>query len=109
MGNWSDKLDSRARAALDSGSLQGPIEVLISVAAPPTTAQHAELEASGLLLWSSGGTLLGGRVDDVAALENVAQLDFVRQIELSRQFYAEDPARDHNAEADQEGGYDGQG
>ena len=82
------KLDARARFDLPRGELKGVIEVLIRTAAPIDSQQKAELFQAGGRVRTVMGNVLSATVN-AASLETVAQLPFVRKIELSRAMFNE--------------------
>lgn len=87
-GALQKKLDARARFQLPRGELKGLVEVLIRTAAPLSQQQQAELFRAGGKVRAVMGNVLSATVS-ANALEAVAQLPFVRKIELSRTMFNE--------------------
>lgn len=82
------KLDARARFQLPRGELKGLVEVLIRTVAPLSPQQQAELFQAGGKVRAVMGNVLSATIN-AASLEAVAQLPFVRKIELSRTMFNE--------------------
>jgi hypothetical protein len=87
--SWDRKLDARTRSTLEAGEAGGPWELLVGLAAPVTPDQVRELEAAGLEPYSRAGTVISGRVADLAALRRVLDAGFVRHAELARPLHQE--------------------
>jgi hypothetical protein len=83
------KLDLHGRRQLAQGDPADLAEVLIRTAAPITHEQQAELEQAGCEIRSIVGNVLSGVVM-LANLAALANLQFVRKIELSRRLYQEE-------------------
>jgi hypothetical protein len=82
------KLDARARFQLPRGELKGVVEVLIRTSGPLGPEQQAELFRVGGKVRSMMGNIVSATVN-ATALEALAQLSFVRKIELSRTMFNE--------------------
>jgi len=82
------KVDARGRHQLAQGTLTGMIEALIRTEAPPTPHQQQAILAAGCVIRSIVGNVLSAATD-AARLEDLAQLPFVRKIELSRPMFEE--------------------
>lgn len=83
------KLNSRGRHQLESGNFSGIVEVLIRTQRPLNSDQKQQMRQAGCRLRSIMGNVLTGMVTDVEHLENVAQLPFVCQMELSTPMFQE--------------------
>ena len=83
------KLDPRARLRLPHGELQGVVEVLIRTTTPLDSRQRAEFVRAGGTVRTVFRNVLSATVD-AASLDAVAQLPFVRKIELSRNMFKEE-------------------
>lgn len=83
------KLDARARARMAQEVVQGPFEIFVRLSDPPSTEQQAQLQQAGYTLRSLAGTIATGSAPDIAALERIALLPFVRAIEVTRGLYPE--------------------
>lgn len=83
------KLNARGRHQLEEGTFNGPIEVLIRTDKQPSPQQQKELQAAGYSTRAAVGNVLSGAVTDAEDLEQVAQLPFVRKIELSSPMFQE--------------------
>ena len=82
------KLDARARFRLPQGDLKGVVEILIRTAAPIDSHQRAELVRAGGTVRTVVGNVLSATTN-ASSLETIAQLPFVRKIELSRTMFNE--------------------
>ncbi len=82
------KLDARTRFQLPRGELKGFVEVLIRTAAPMDSGQKAELSRAGGQVRTMIGNVVSATMN-ATSLEAVAQLPFVRKIELSRTMFNE--------------------
>jgi hypothetical protein len=85
----SKKLDPRGRRQLAQGMYTGAVEALIRTEGPVTPEQVLELQRAGCEVRSVAGDVLSGWIPDSNRLEEIAQLTFVRTIELSRPMYSE--------------------
>ena len=83
------KLDARTLGRLEQGTAQGPFEIFVGLNNPPTPGQQAELRQAGYVLRTLSGTISTGIAADVASLQRIAMLPFVRTIEVSRALYQE--------------------
>jgi hypothetical protein len=81
---WTRKLDHRTRAALELGSQIGATEVLVGLDRPLTADIRRELEAAGLQFLTRDGSVIAGRVPDLASLRQVAEVESVREIQMSQ-------------------------
>lgn len=86
---WRAKLDPQARARLDDAEDIGPVDLLVALEEPLSSAVRRTLEGAGLTLLSEAGTVVAGRVAGRAALERVAAVDVVMRIDLSRPLHGE--------------------
>ena len=82
------KLDARARFQLPRGELKGLVEVLIRTSGPLDSKQQAELFRAGGKVRTMMGNIVSATLN-ATSLEAVAQLPFVRRIELSRTMFNE--------------------
>ena len=83
------KLDARAQFQLLRVGLKGELEVMLLTAAPPTLEQQVELRNAGCNTQDIIGNVLSGTIDDASHLEDLADLPFVRKIEVSRTMFSE--------------------
>ena len=83
-----EKVDARGRYQLAQGLVKGLVEVLVRTEVSLTHQQQLELLEAGCVIHSIVGNVLSARTD-VARLEGIAQLPFVRKIELSRAMFEE--------------------
>jgi hypothetical protein len=83
------KLDARGRRQLAEGTHTGAVEALIRTEAPVTPEQELALRRAGAEIRSVAGDVLSAWIADIARLEEIASLTFVRKIELSRPLYQE--------------------
>lgn len=83
------KLNARGRQQLEQSRTRGKVEALVLLAAPPTPQQKMEIEAAGYCIRYILGTIISGAVTDVESLQDLAQLPFVEQIEISVPMYPE--------------------
>lgn len=86
--NLSKKLDARGLHQLERG-LSGAVDVLIRTITPPTAQQRRELLEAGCVPRSVVGNILSATVPNVARLEDLARLPFIRRIEMSRAMFEE--------------------
>ena len=84
------KLDPRARATVDDGGPDYPVDVLVALQEPLTAAVRHELETAGLTRLSGSGTVVAGHVPDRATLDRLLAVEAVRQVELPRPLSGED-------------------
>jgi hypothetical protein len=82
------KFDARSRQVVEAGGLEGDIEFQLRAATPLSASDVGQLKELGCRLYSNIGTVAAGILgaDHIIAL---AELPFVRQIELSKRLYAE--------------------
>lgn len=81
------KIDARGRYQLKRNQLSGKLEVMVLTTRRPTFEQRQELQAAGCSTRFELGNVLTCSISDVAHLEVVARLPFVRKIELSRSMF----------------------
>lgn len=87
--NLDRKLDARGRRRLSKGDLAGDVELMVRTEATPTSAEQETLREVGVDIHFVTGNVLSGaaRAERLAA---VAELPFVRRIEVSRTLHPED-------------------
>ena len=83
------KLDPRSRRSLATGSLQGSVEALLRTERPITSSQEEELREAGWTCFSTIGNVASGKILDAEHVKVVAELPFVRQVELSQPLFEE--------------------
>lgn len=88
---WLDKLDPRGRRRLAKDELAGRLEVLVRADGPLGPGEREALREAGFEIAVVLGDVLTGAVE-TADLGTVAELPFVRRIELSRTLYRESGA-----------------
>jgi hypothetical protein len=86
---WGQKLDPHSRMQLEDGLPAGGFEVTVRFAGRDAAAR--QVEAAGLKLHARVGDIVVGRVADSGALKQIAELDCVQEVQLSRPLYAEGP------------------
>lgn len=77
------KLDPVSRFRVGEGSLQAPMEVLVSTDTRAVLDRLQTLKDAGLEVHTVAGTVVCGRLTDLDALEALARLPHVTQIEVS--------------------------
>lgn len=82
------KLDARGRWLLRKLSPDAVVEILLRLEYDPDPAQLETLREAGCLIDSAAGNVLAARVS-VGALARLAELPFVRSIQLSRDLFGE--------------------
>jgi hypothetical protein len=82
-------MDPRGRQELSRGTIKGSVEALIRTEGPVTQEQQTDLQAAGFRTHFAIDNVLGGEVQDTDRLADVAELPFVREIELSRPMFKE--------------------
>lgn len=74
---------------LEEGLPAAGVEVTVRLTQPETPA--AQVEQAGLELHAQVGDILVGHVSSEADLKNIAELDCVQEVQLSRALYTEEP------------------
>lgn len=74
---------------LEEGLPAAGVEVTVRLTQPEATA--GQVEQAGLELYAQVGDILVGHVSSEADLKKIAELDCVRELQLSRSLYAEEP------------------
>lgn len=87
---WGKKLDPHSRMRLEEGLPAEGVEVTVRLAQTEATA--GRVEQAGLELHAQVGDILVGHVSGEAELRRIAELDCVREVQLSRPLYAEGSA-----------------
>jgi hypothetical protein len=87
--DWRKKVDPQSRRRLREEAVNRPIEVLIRLDAPPTDAHRRELMGLGCEPVSTAGNVISARIADPASVRTLAELSFVRRIDVSRTLYPE--------------------
>ena len=82
------KLDARTRRRLDRDELGEHCEVLLRTEAPPSESERLELDKLGVTTYAQVGNVISARIPS-DRLMDLARLDFVRRIEISRDLYQE--------------------
>jgi hypothetical protein len=95
---WERKLDPYSRLQAEDGLLTDGAEVTVRLARPDV-AMAQQVEEAGLKLHAKVGDILVGHVVDSAGLKHIAELDFVREVQLARPLYPDrpNPAGQENA------------
>ncbi|MGK7943766.1 MAG: hypothetical protein AB4058_04790 [Microcystaceae cyanobacterium] len=83
------KLDAKGRYRLRKKQFGDGIPILVRTATNPSTEQQESLNLAGYHYRVVVGDILSGYVEDIEHLEKLADLPFVRQIEVSAPLYAE--------------------
>jgi hypothetical protein len=83
------KLDARGRRQLSRGELAGDVELMVRTEFEVTSSEQETLCEAGLKVHFVSGNVLSGAVA-AERLAEVAELPFVRRIEVSRALYPED-------------------
>lgn len=78
------KLSARDRHHARRGGMTGPIEVLLHTDAPLSPEREELLRQAGGEPRFPTHTVLSVGLDDAARLEDIAQLPFIRRIDLDR-------------------------
>jgi hypothetical protein len=78
-----EKLNVWGQWQLEQGILGDIIEVLVRTEKPLSPQQKDKLQEIGYRTFSVAGNFSSGSVSNIGQLEKVAELPFVRQIELS--------------------------
>ncbi len=87
---WEGKLDPYGRLQAEEGLPEGGVDVTVRLASPDT-ALAQQVERAGLRLYAQVGDILIGHVADSAGLESIAELACVREVQLSRPYYPDQP------------------
>jgi len=93
MKKLSRKLDARAQIQIATGELGDDLEVMLRLDEDLTNDQQRSLENAGCTFKSAHGKVVIGQSKRIA-LEDIAELDFVQRIEVSRTLYQEKPTTD---------------
>ncbi|MDJ0508708.1 MAG: hypothetical protein QNJ64_05585 [Crocosphaera sp.] len=83
------KLDAKGRYRLRKRDFSDAIPILVRTATNPSSEQQERLNLAGYHYRVVVDDVLSGYVDDLEHLEKLADLSFVRQIEVSAPLYAE--------------------
>ena len=84
--SWGAKLDPYSRMQIDDGLPAEGVEVTVRVTDKDTAAK--QLEQAGLNVHAQVGDIIVGHVDSTD-LQQIAELDCVEEIQLSRPLYNE--------------------
>ena len=84
---WHEKIDPYGRRHLDEGLPSGGLELTVRLARG--AARGPELRAAGMVVQYTLDDLVVGRVADRAALEAVAGLSFVQEVQVSQTLHDE--------------------
>lgn len=87
MESWGKKLDPYSRMQIEDGLPESGVEVTVRLTRPDAAAH--QVEQAGLKLHAQVGDILVGRVDNPADLKQIAELDCVQEVQLSRPLYEE--------------------
>lgn len=90
-GELRKKLDARGRRRLAQGESSGSVEFLLRTESNLTAEQREQLSGAGCQVHFETGNVLSA-AGAVEHLPEIAALDFVRRIELSRSMFQERPA-----------------
>ncbi len=83
------KLDPFGRRQLRRGELEGPIEALVRTERTPSPEDEASLRRIGWDTRSAVAHVLSGTVAGPRELEELIQLPFIRQVQLSQPLHEE--------------------
>ncbi|HEX8285940.1 MAG TPA: hypothetical protein VF588_21460 [Pyrinomonadaceae bacterium] len=86
---WGQKLDPHSRMQLEDGLPAGGVGVTIRLASKGASARP--VEEAGLKLHAQVDDIVVGHVADSDALKQIAELECVQEVQLSRPLYAERP------------------
>ena len=87
---WEGKLDPFGRLRAEEGLPEGGVDVTVRLAsADAAMARQAEL--AGLKLYAQVGEILAGHVADSTGLKNIAELECVQEVQLTRPHYPDRP------------------
>jgi hypothetical protein len=82
---WGSKLDAYSRLQLEEGLPESGFDVTVRLA--DRTAPIQPLESAGLKNHVRIGDIIVGRVSSETDLKRIAELDFVREVQLARPLY----------------------
>jgi hypothetical protein len=82
------KLDARSRFELVRGDYKGPIDALLRLEGPPTKQHREALQHVGCEITATMGAVVSISIDS-ARLQELADLPFVRSIEMARPLFPE--------------------
>ena len=83
------KLDPRGRRSLSKGEIAGDVELMVRTDTEVTPTEQQTLREAGLDIHFVTGNVLSGSLP-AEQLTSIAELPFVRRIELSRALFPED-------------------
>ena len=84
---WGQKLDPHSRMQLEDGLPHRGLEVTVRLAGE--SAAVRQVEDAGLKVHAQVGDIVVGHVADSGALKQIAELDCVQEVQLSRPLYPE--------------------
>lgn len=82
------KLDARSRFDLMRGDHKGPVDALLRLGTPPTKRHRKALQSVGCEITATMGPVVSITVDS-ARLRELADLPFVRSIEMAKPLFPE--------------------
>ena len=85
---WGQKLDPYSRLQLDEGLPAAGIDVTVRLDSSNAAAAR-EVEGAGLEVHAQVGDIVVGHVANATDLGQIAELDCVREVQLSRPLYAD--------------------
>lgn len=86
---WGAKFDPYSRMQMDEGLPAEGVEVTVRVTDKDTAAK--QLERAGLNVHAQVGDIVVGHVNSTD-LQQIAELDCVEEVQLSRPLYSESPS-----------------
>lgn len=87
--SWGAKFDPYSRMQMEDGLPAGGVEVTVRVTDKGAAAK--QVERAGLKLHAQVGDIIVGHVADPTDLRQIAELDCVQEVQLSRPLYEERP------------------
>lgn len=87
MKRWGEKFDPYSRMQVEDGLPAAGVEVTVRLKG--ADAEAREVERAGLRLHAQVGEILVGHVASAADLKQIAELDCVREVQVSRPLYGE--------------------
>ncbi len=82
------KIDARSRFELMRGKCKGPVDALLRLGEPPTTRHREALRSVGCEITATMGPVVSITIDS-ARLRELADLPFVRSIEMAKPLFPE--------------------
>jgi hypothetical protein len=82
------KLDARSRFELMRGKYKGPVDVLVRLGEPPTKQHREALQSVRCEITATIGPVVSITIDSTQ-LRELADLPFVRSIEMARPLFPE--------------------